>query len=183
MKCSGCGVAIETYYSAPTEEGGEGRYCGPACVADAVKKWVGFSCSLCWFKPEPGSGNLHHLATVSELRHLLQPFKKHDPLFIYLNRDLGDTGSVWVHATGGRALVTHMTQPGGIDSYCRSKEVGPDTIIELPIHGKQDIHWSWTVPFSDGIRALEYFLEHGERDPSLCWVSEPNQPLDQPACL
>jgi hypothetical protein len=183
MKCSGCGTPIESFFSAPTEDGAAGHYCSQRCVAEAVKKWVGFSCDVCFFKPEPGSSDLHHVATISELRRLLQPYKNHERLAIYLDRDLGEAGSVWVHSTGDRAFVTHMTQPGGVDSHCRSKENGPDATIGILLsNGQEDmIHWSWTVPHSDGLRALEYFLECGERDPKLCWVSEPNRPLDEPA--
>ena len=183
MKCSGCGKAIKSFYSAPTEDGGAGHYCSQACVAEATKKWVVFSCHVCFFNPEPGSSSLHHVAAVSELRRLLQPYENHERLVIYLDRDLGEAGSVWVHVTGDRAWVTHITLPGGVDSYCRCKENGPDEKIGMMLsNGQEDMfHWSWTVPRSDGIRALEYFLEHAERDPSLCWVSEPNRPFDEPA--
>jgi hypothetical protein len=183
MKCTGGGTPIETFYSAPAENGGAGHYCSRACVAEAVKKWTGFSCHVCWFKPESGSGDLHHFATVPELRRLLQPYKDQERLVICLDRDLGETGSVWVFATGDRAFVTHITLPGGVDSYCRSKENGPDATIGILLSNCQMdmIHWSWTVPRSDGISALEYFLEHGQRDPELCWVTDPSGPFDEPA--
>lgn len=172
MKCTGCGTPIESFYSAPDADGRAGHYCSPACVAQAVEKWTEFSCHVCWFEPERGSGGLHHVARVSELRRLLQPYENHERLVIYLDRDLGESGSVWVHITGQRAFVSHTTLPGGIDSYCRDSSCKSrnDTVGFLLSNGQLDeFHWTWTVPRTDGVKALEYFLEHGDRDPSLSW--------------
>jgi hypothetical protein len=45
--------------------------------------------------------------------------------------------------------------------------------FELSNGQMDDIHPYWTVARAEGLQALEYFLEHGERDPGLSWVSQP----------
>jgi len=44
-----------------------------------------------------------------------------------------------------------------------------------------DIHRYWTVTRTKGLRALEYFLRHGERDPGLNWVEQPQSLQTIPA--
>jgi hypothetical protein len=131
----------------------------------------GFTLQIVWFLPSRESGPRHSVETLDTLRQLLLPYRDYERLVIYLNRDDGDSGLVWVHITGDRAWVTYMTMPGGEDTYCRNIEKSPDEKIGFWLsNGQEDlIHWSWTVPRFDGMRALEYFLQYGERDPSLCW--------------
>jgi hypothetical protein len=102
---------------------------------------------------------------------------------VFLERDGGESGAVWVHLTGDRAWVTHFTEMGGVDSYCRDLGYsGPDEMVGFLIdNGQLDhLHRYWTVRRAEGMRALEYFLQHGERDPGLSWVEQP-QSLQEPA--
>ncbi len=80
-------------------------------------------------------------------------------------------------------MVYHMTLPGGIDSICRN--TGPEhpnkKVGFLLSNGELDqFDWSWSVPRADGIKALAYFVETGDRDPSLCWIVDPST-LEKPA--
>jgi hypothetical protein len=66
-----------------------------------------------------------------------------------------------------------MTMPGGVDTYCRNDEKkGKDAQIGFWLsNGQEDlIQWNWTVHRKEGIRALEYFLQQGDREPSMCWA-------------
>jgi len=46
---------------------------------------------------------------------------------------------------------------------------GPDEMVGFLLDNGQldEIHRYWTVTRAEGLRALDYFLLHGERDPSL----------------
>jgi hypothetical protein len=143
----------------------------------------GFSVQVVWFAPTREGGPRHRVPTVAALRRVLAPYKEHERLVIYLDRDGGESGSVWVHLTGDRAWVTHFTQLGGVDSYCRDPGGSPpdQTIGFLLSNGQEDdIHRSWTVTRAHGFRALEYFLRHRGRDPGLSWVEQPSS-LQEPA--
>jgi len=136
----------------------------------------GFSVQVVWFAPKRESGPRHSVPTVAALRRVLAPYKGHERLVVYLDRDGGESGSVWVHLTSKRAWVTHFTQLGGVDSYCRDAGYsGPDEMIGFLLSNGQldEIHRCWTVRRSEGLRALEYFVRHGERDPGLSWVEQP----------
>ena len=114
---------------------------------------------------------------------MLAPYTKHERLVVYLDRDGGESGSVWVHLTGDRAWVTHFTQVGGEDSYCRDvRYTGPGQMVGFLLSNGQldDVHRYWTVTRAKGLRALEYFIRHGERDPSLSWAVPPKS-LQEPA--
>jgi hypothetical protein len=90
-----------------------------------------------------------------------------------MNSKLG----VWAHFAGPRAWVTHYERPGGVDAHARSTrglKGLPERIGFRIDNGQEDeVHRSWTVPRTDGMRALEYFLLHGERHPDLDWVEQP----------
>ena len=143
---------------------------------------AGFTVQVVWFTPKREGGPRHSVSTVTALRRVMAPYKGHERLVVYLDRDGGESGSVWVHLTGDRAWVTHFTQPGGVDSYCRDREyAGPDQMVGFLLSNGQldDIHRYWTVRRAEGLRALEYFVRHGERDPGLSWVEQP-QSLQEP---
>jgi hypothetical protein len=58
---------------------------------------------------------------------------------------------------------------------------GEEMIGFLLDNGQLDkIHRYWTVARGEGLRALEYFLQHGQRDPRLNWVQGPES-LQEPA--
>jgi hypothetical protein len=143
----------------------------------------GFSVQVVWFTPKREGGPRHSVSTAAALRRMLAPYKGHERLVVYLNRDGGESGMVWVHLTGDRAWATHFTQPGGVDSYCCDPGyTGPDQMVGFLLSNGQldSIHRYWTVTRAKGLQALEYFVRHGERDPSLSWVAEPKS-LQKPA--
>src|SRR4051794_8414420 len=131
----------------------------------------GFSVQVVWFAPKREGGPRHPVPNVAALRRVLAPFTDQERLVVYLDRDGGETGSVWVHLTGDRAWVTHFTQIGGEDSYCRDAGYRGDEMIGFRLSNGQldDVHRYWTVTRAEGLRALEYFIRHGERDPGLSW--------------
>jgi hypothetical protein len=72
---------------------------------------------------------------------------------------------------------------GGVDSYCRDLGYsGPDEMVGFLLDSGQldHLHRYWTITRAEGLRALGYFLQHGERDPGLSWVEQP-QSLQEPA--
>lgn len=145
----------------------------------------GFSVQVVWFEPSRKGGPRLPVSAVAELRDILDPYQQHQRLVIYLDRDGGESGSVWVHLTGDRAWVTHFAQLGGVDSYCRDPGYdGPDEMVGFLLSNGQldDVHRYWTVTRAAGLRALEFFLRHGIRDPALSWVEEPRS-LQEPAGL
>lgn len=136
----------------------------------------GFSVSVVWFSPTRAGSPSHPVETTADLHGFLKPYEDHERLAVFLERDGGEAGAVWVHLTGDRAWVTHFTELGGVDSYCREPESGgPDELVGFLLdNGQLDlIHRSWTVTRAEGLLALAYFLQHGERDPSLTWVEQP----------
>lgn len=142
-----------------------------------------FTVQVVWFAPKRQGGPRQTVPTVAALRRVLAPYKGHERLVVYLDRDGGDSGSVWVHVTGKRAWVTHFTEQGGADSYCCDAGYsGPDEMIGFLLSNGQldEIHRYWTVTRAEGMRALEYFVRHGERDPALSWVEQPHS-LQEPA--
>jgi hypothetical protein len=142
----------------------------------------GFAVQIVWFTPKREAGPHHSVSTVATLRRVLAPYMGHERLVVYLDRDGGESGSVWVHVTGDRAWVTHFTEIGGVDSYCRDpKCTGTDQMVGFLLSNGQldEIHRSWTITLAEGMRALEYFLSHGERDPGLSWAAEPRS-LQEP---
>jgi len=144
----------------------------------------GYVVQVVWFTPKREGGLRHSVATVATLRQVLAPYKGHEKLVVYLDRDGGELGSVWVHLSGGLAWVTHFNEVGGIDSYCRDPAyTGPDQMVGFLLSNGQldDIHRYWTVTRTKGLRALEYFLRHGERDPGLNWVEQPQSLQTIPA--
>lgn len=139
----------------------------------------GFAASLVWFSPTRAGSPYHPVSTAADLHALLEPYRDHERLAVFLERDGGDSGAVWVHLTGDRAWVTHFTEMGGVDSYCRDVGYrGPDEMVGFLLdNGQLDhIHRYWTVTRAEGLRALDYFLLHGERDPGLSWAV-PSQSL------
>jgi hypothetical protein len=143
----------------------------------------GFSVQVIRFDPTREGGPRQSVSTVTALRRVLAPFRAHEQLVVYLDRDNGEAGSVWVHLTGDRAWVVHFTEPGGVDSYCHDLgDSVPDQMVGFLLDNGQldDIHRYWTVTRAEGLRALEYFLQHGERDPVLSWVESPES-LQEPA--
>ena len=136
----------------------------------------GFTVQVVRFAPSRECGLRQSVSTVPALRFLLAPYRDHERLIVYLDRDGGDSGSVWVHRSGDRNWVTHFVEPGGVDSYCRDPTYcGPDQMFGFLLSNGQldDIHRHWTVSSVEGMRALEHFLLRGERDPGLSWVAEP----------
>lgn len=136
----------------------------------------GFSVHVAWFTPSRESSPRQPVSTVDVLRQVLAQYQNHERLVVFLDRDDFESGGVWVHVTGDRAWVSHFTMPGGVDSYCCDPDyTGPDTMVGFLLSNGQldNIHRYWTVTRADGLRALEYFLLHGERDPDLNWVAEP----------
>ena len=69
------------------------------------------------------------VSDLAALRRLLTPYRDHERLVLCLDRDEGESGSVWVHLTGDRAWVTHFAQLGGVDSYCRDKGYGGEELV------------------------------------------------------
>ena len=136
----------------------------------------GFAVHVIWYAPVRAGGPYHPVTTAVDLHAVLEPYWSHERLAVFLERDGGDSGAVWLHLTGDRAWVTHFTEMGGVDSYCRDVGYsGRDEMVGFLLDNGQldDIHRYWTVTRAEGLRALEYFLQHGERDPGLSWVSEP----------
>src|SRR5688500_1702061 len=72
-------------------------------------------------KPEREGTPRLPVPNVAALRRLLAPYCEHERLVVWLDRDEGETGSVWVHLTGDRAWVTHFVQLGGTDCYARDE--------------------------------------------------------------
>ena len=143
----------------------------------------GFAVHVIWYTPVRSGGPYHSVTTVADLHAVLRLYWDHERLAVFLNRDGGDSGAVWVHLTGDRAWVTHFTEMGGADSYCRdARYSGPDEMVGFLLDNGQldDIHRYWTITRAEGLRALEYFLLQGERDPGLSWVEQP-QSLQEPA--
>jgi hypothetical protein len=142
----------------------------------------GLTLEVTWFQPSRGGTPRLPVSDLAALRRLLTPYRDHERLVLCLDRDEGESGSVWVHLTGDRAWVTHFAQLGGVDSYCRDKGYrGEELVGFLLDNGQLDqIHRYWTVARGEGFRALEYFLKHGQRDPSLSWVQGPKS-LQAPA--
>ncbi|WP_157369149.1 hypothetical protein [Zavarzinella formosa] len=141
----------------------------------------GFAVNVIWFTPVRAGGPYHPVTSVAGLLAVLEPYRDHERLAVFLNRDGGDNGAVWVHLTGDRAWVTHFTEMGGIDSYCRDAGYGgPDEMVGFLLDNGQldDIHRYWTVTRAGGLQALKYFLLHGERDPGLSWVEQPQSLQD-----
>jgi hypothetical protein len=146
----------------------------------------GFAVYVIRHTPKRAGGPYHSVTTIADLHAVLQPYEGHERLVVYLDRDGGDSGSVWVHLTGDRAWVTHFTEIGGVDSYCRDVTCGgPDEMVEFLLDNGQrdDIHRYWTVTRAEGLQALEYFLLHGERDPGLSWAQPESlqQPIERRA--
>ena len=129
---------------------------------------------------------------LTAFRRAVRPYLRRSYVALYLNRDDFQTGGVWVHFSGPRAWVAHFDCPGGTDAYARSTSgLGrlPERIGFRIDNGQVDeVHKSWTVPRADGMRALEYFLLHGERHPRLRWVEQPGdlrqpaEPVSRPQC-
>jgi hypothetical protein len=145
-------------------------------IADDPSPEAGFVLQIIWFRPTRDGSRPELVQYARTVRRRLELYRDHERLFVSLVRDGGKAGSVYVHVAGGRAWVTHFTQPGGIDSYCRDPNyAGPDEMVGFLLDNGQldEIHRSWTVPRADGTRALEYFLLHGGRDPRLDWVEQP----------
>jgi hypothetical protein len=143
----------------------------------------GFSLQVVWFVPSRRGGPRHAVSEVADMRRLLAPYRDHERLVVYLDRDGGESGSVWIHVTGNRAWVTHFDQLGGVDSYCRDIAYhGPDRMIGFLLsNGQEDkIHRYWTVSRAKALRALEHFLQSGERDPRLSWGEPPLSLQDAP---
>jgi hypothetical protein len=140
------------------------------------KPGQGFMLTVVW-NPGHQDGSLSFaVSNVAQLRRKIARYENYEQLAVYLDRDGGESGSVWVHATGDRAWITHFDELGGVDSYCRDVCYhGPDEMIPFMLsNGQVDyIHRYWTVTWAEAVRALEYFLQHGERDPSLSWVAQP----------
>jgi hypothetical protein len=135
----------------------------------------GLSVLLTWFSPSRGSSPPIALADVGALRAALPPYSNHERLVVCLDKDAGETGSVWVHLSADRAWVTHFTQLGGADSYARDESYRGDEMVGFLLDNGQldEIHRYWTVTRSQGLQALAYFAQHGQRDPGLSWVQEP----------
>src|SRR6476620_11658371 len=79
----------------------------------------GCAIQLVYFEPKRKSVPAQQIASVAELRSVLEPFRDHERLVVYLDKNGGEAGSVYVHRTGDRAWVTHFETIGGVDSYCR----------------------------------------------------------------
>jgi hypothetical protein len=139
----------------------------------------GFAVHVIWYTPVRAGSPYQSVTTVADLQAVLRPYWDHERLAVFLDRDGGESGAVWVHLTGDRAWVVYFTEMGGVDSYCRDAGYsGPDELVGFLLDNGQrdDIHRYWTVTRAEGLRALEYFLLHGERDPGLSWA-EPTQSL------
>ena len=137
----------------------------PGCAVQVVR-----------FFPEREAGPRQPVSTPAALRRVLASYRRHKRLVVELERDGGESGSLLIHIAGDRAWVTHFTEPGGVDSYCRDAGyTGPDQTVGFLLGNGQrdDIHRSWTVTRGEARRALEYFVQHGERDPGLDWAEQP----------
>jgi len=141
-----------------------------------------FTLVVTWFEPSRDETPRLPVPNLAALRRLLTPYRDHKRLVVCLDLDEGEAGSVWVHLTDGRAWVTHFTQSGGADSYCRDESYRGDEMVGFLLNNGQldEIHRYWTVTRAKGLRALEYFLLHRSQDPSLSWVAEPPS-LQEPA--
>lgn len=121
---------------------------------------------------------------LAVFRRVVRPYRRRRWVALYLNRDECQAGCVWAHFNGKRAWVTHFDCPGGIDSYAHSTRglKGLPERIGFQIDNGQldEVHRFWTISRADGMRALEYFLLHGERHPNLNWLEQPDD-LWQPA--
>jgi hypothetical protein len=143
----------------------------------------GFSVHVVWFTPTRESSPRQPVSTVDALRQVLAPYQNHERLCIFLDRDDFQSGGVWVNITGDRAQVSYFTMPGDVGSYCCDPEYSsPDEMVGFLLSNGQLDHYHryWTITRADTIRALEYFLQHGERDPGLNWVTDPRS-LQEPA--
>lgn len=118
-----------------------------------------------------------NVVDLPALRRLIRPYRRRQSFALYLDRDDFETGGVWAHFMRDRAWLAHFDFPGGTDSYARDPTINAsdDERIGFRLNNGQvdQIHPSWTVTRNEGIKALEYFLVHGEQDPSLQWVSQP----------
>ncbi len=142
----------------------------------------GLTLDVTWFEPSRDGTPRLPVPDLATLRRLLTPYRDHVRLVVCLDRDEGESGAVWVHLTGDRAWVTHFAQLGGVDSYCRDEGYRGEEMVGFLLDNGQldEIHRYWTVARGEGFQALEYFLQHGRRDPSLSWVQEPES-LQEPA--
>ena len=143
----------------------------------------GFSVQVVWFVPQREAGSRVSVTTGVALRRELLPYQNHERLVIYLDRDGGNSGSVWVHITGDRAQVSYFTEPGDVGSHCCDPQYdGPDEMVGFLLSNGQLDHYHryWTVTRADAFRALDYFVEHAERDPTLNWVTDPRSILERP---
>ncbi len=114
---------------------------------------------------------------LAAFRRAVRPYLRRRSVALYLNRDEFQTGGVWAYFSGARAWVAHFDFPGGADTYaCSTRGLSrlPERIEFRIDNGQVDeVHKSWTIPKADGMRALEYFLLHGERHPRIHWVQKP----------
>lgn len=143
---------------------------------------TGFTVWAGWFEPDQGDMPARPVGIVDDLRRQLAPLGSQRLWFAWVGRDGGDRGLLAAHVTGDRAFLCHMDVPGGIDSYCHDPgDRQPDELIGVVMpNGQVDQnHRGWTVSRAAGLRALERFLTHGDRDPSLVWVEQPES-LDLP---
>jgi hypothetical protein len=143
----------------------------------------GFMLTVVWNPGHQDGSRSFAVSDLAQLRRNLARYENYEQLVVYLDRDGGESGLVAVHATGDRAWITHFDELGGVDSYCRDVGYhGPDEMVPFMLSNGQvdDIHQYWTVSWAEGVRTLEYFLLHGERDPSLSWVAQPRS-LQEPA--
>jgi len=148
----------------------------------AASRPKGLAIQIVWFEPKRKSSPRQPISTVADLQSALEPFRDHERLVVYLDKDGGQAGSVYVHRTADRAWVTHFETVGGVDSYCRDVAFADsDEQIEFQLSNAQfdEIHKYWTVPADQAQQALEYFVQHGKRDPGLNWVTEPAS-LEEP---
>jgi hypothetical protein len=140
-----------------------------------------FTIRIVQFDPARKCWPSQTISRVDALRKVLVPYAVHERLVVFLERDGGE--SVWLHLFGDRAWVSHITEPGGIDSYCCDAEYdGPDRPIEFWLSNGQadEIHPYWTVRRAEAMRALEHFLLYVKKDPGLEWISEPGSLRDRP---
>jgi hypothetical protein len=146
------------------------------------KPQPGFTLTVTWFEPERDAWSWVPVRDHATLHRLLAPYQQHQRLAVTLRRDEGETGEVLLHLTGDRAWVTHFTQPGGVDSYCRDNAYHGDELLGFLLSNGQldQIHRYWTVTRADGLRALDYFLQTGERDPNLSWKQDPGSLQKRP---
>lgn len=131
-----------------------------------------FTLQAYWF---PNSLNIirkqvRPVPDLATFRRLIRPYRRRQSIALYLKRDDFATGGVLAHFTGLRAWVCHYDCPGGIYSHAYDADYrGPrEGSLGFRLDNGQvdDIHPSWTVSRAAGIRALEYFLGCGDRDPA-----------------